>query len=152
MLSRSATSEPLAHYSHDRISPSSSDDKCSNHLRPLPLPVMSRTSSRASSYCSTSPLNSDHEPRKGRESIAQKLLFGWKRRCEKHADLDAQYPGQPNEKSSGSKAPKLRVWHGWRLIIFDSCTNAFAYACVCILTTLLPVQGSTYYFCAYRSL
>ncbi|KAI0661629.1 Sodium/calcium exchanger protein-domain-containing protein [Cubamyces menziesii] len=133
MLSRSATSEPLAHYSHDRISPSSSDDKCSNHLRPLPLPVMSRTSSRASSYCSTSPLNSDHEPRKGRESIAQKLLFGWKRRCEKHADLDAQYPGQPNEKSSGSKAPKLRVWHGWRLIIFDSWLN--------LLLLCIPIAG-----------
>ncbi|KAH9902925.1 Sodium/calcium exchanger protein-domain-containing protein [Cubamyces lactineus] len=133
MLSRSATSEPLAQYSHDRISPSSSDDRCSNHLRPLPLPVMSRTSSRASSYCSTSALNPNHEPRKGRESIAHKLLFGWKRRSEKRADLGAQYPDQPNEKDSGSKASKLRVWHGWRLIIFDSWLN--------LLILCIPIAG-----------
>ncbi|KAI0635821.1 Sodium/calcium exchanger protein-domain-containing protein [Trametes polyzona] len=133
MLSHSATREPLAHYNRDGVSPSSSDD---NHLRPLPFPVISRASSRASSasYTSTAALNPNHEPlvRKERTSIAQKL-FGWKRSGEKHANLEAQHPDKPCDKGGGSDAPRLRAWHGWRLIIFDSWFN--------FLILLIPVAG-----------
>ncbi|KAL7279122.1 hypothetical protein ACG7TL_006962 [Trametes sanguinea] len=137
MLTRSATSEPLAPSRHERLSPSSSDDKCSNHLQPLPLPVMSRASSRASSasYRSTSALVPTQEPRKQRQSVAQKLFSGFKRCSGKHADFDARYPGKPCDKGGGTNtnAPKLRAWHGWRLIIFDSWLN--------LLIFLIPIAG-----------
>ncbi|OSD06469.1 hypothetical protein PYCCODRAFT_935378 [Trametes coccinea BRFM310] len=137
MLTRSATSEPLAPSRHDRLSPSSSDDKCSNHLQPLPFPVMSRASSRASSasYRSTSALVPTQQPRKQRQSVAQKFLSGLKRCSGKHADLDARYPGKPCDKGggTGTNAPKLRAWHGWRLIVFDSWLN--------LLILLIPIAG-----------
>lgn len=123
MLSHSATWEPLAHYPHG-VSPSSSDE---NYLRPLPLPVISRASSRAStaSYNSTAALNPNHEPpqRKTRESIAHRLFYGWKHSGENHANLEAQHPDKPCDKGGGAKAPRLKAWHGWRLIIFDSCMS-----------------------------
>ncbi|KAI8980097.1 Sodium/calcium exchanger protein-domain-containing protein [Trametes punicea] len=135
MLTRSATSEPLAQYDHERISPSSSDDKCTNHLRPLPFPVISRTSSRGSSasYCSTTALNPVREPRKQRQSIVQKLLSRWRHCRGKDVDLDAQHLGQPSDKEGGTNAPRLRAWHGWRLIVFDSWLN--------LLILLIPIAG-----------
>ncbi|KAL1949373.1 hypothetical protein VTO73DRAFT_8254 [Trametes versicolor] len=133
MLSHSATREPLAHYPHG-VSPSSSDE---NYLRPLPLPVISRASSRAStaSYNSTAALNPNHEPpqRKTRESIAHRLFYGWKHSGENHANLEAQHPDKPCDKGGGAKAPRLKAWHGWRLIIFDSWLN--------LLILLIPVAG-----------
>ncbi|KAI0833341.1 Sodium/calcium exchanger protein-domain-containing protein [Trametes gibbosa] len=131
MLSRSATQEPLAHYNHPGVSPSSSDE---NHLRPLPFPVISRASSRASSasYSSTAALNPNHEPRKNRESIAQKL-FGWTRHGDKQANLEAQHTDKPCDKGGGAQTPRFRPWHGWRLIIFDSWLN--------VLIFLIPVAG-----------
>lgn len=134
MLSRSSTREPLASFNHDALSPSSSDDKCSTQLRPLPLPVMSRTSSRASSasYSSTMALNPNNEPREARRSIAQKLFSGWKRGAEKDADREAQRsPGQsPHGKGGGTHTgpPTLRWWQGWKAILCDSCgcTTAMA--------------------------
>ncbi|KAI0359974.1 hypothetical protein OH77DRAFT_886072 [Trametes cingulata] len=135
MLTRSATKEPLAHYTHDGVSPSSSDERCGSHLRPLPFPVMSRASSRASSasYKSTDFLNSTaQQPRQGRESIAQRI-FGLKRSNEKHANLEAQSPGHSSDKGSATRAPRLRPWHGWQLVIFDSWLN--------LLIFLIPVAG-----------
>ncbi|KAI0671627.1 Sodium/calcium exchanger protein-domain-containing protein [Trametes maxima] len=130
MLPRSTTGEPLARYNTDSPSPSSSDEK---YLRPLPLPVISRSSSRASSslsFNSTTALNPEHETRRRqRESITQKL-FGWKRGGGKHAAHEAR-------PSSGGKdaktAPRLRAWHGWRLIIFNSWLN--------LLIFLIPIAG-----------
>ncbi|KAI0368664.1 hypothetical protein BV20DRAFT_969053 [Pilatotrama ljubarskyi] len=136
MLTHSATKEPLAQYSHDGVSPSSSDERCSSHLRPLPFPVMSRASSRASSASckSTDPLHQVQEPVKGRESIAQRI-FGLKRNSEKHANLEAQSLGHLSDKAAGgrSSSPRLRPWHGWQLIIFDSWLN--------LLIFLIPVAG-----------
>ncbi|KAH9850267.1 Sodium/calcium exchanger protein-domain-containing protein [Lenzites betulinus] len=131
MLSRSATREPLAHYNQPGISPSSSDE---SHLRPLPFPVISRASSRAStaSYSSTAALNPNHAPRKNRESVAQKL-FGWTRHAETQANLEAQHTDKPCDKGGGAQTTRLRPWHGWRLIIFDSWLN--------FLIFLIPVAG-----------
>ncbi|KAI0714322.1 Sodium/calcium exchanger protein-domain-containing protein [Cerioporus squamosus] len=136
MLSRSSTREPLA----SSLSPSSSDDKCNTHLRPLPFPVMSRTSTRASSasYSSTMPLTPEHEPSKARRSVAQKLFSGWKRSTEKDSDSEAQHPtGQsPYDKGGGGTGagpPSLRWWQGWRVILFDSWLN--------IMILLIPVAG-----------
>ncbi len=126
MLSRSSTREPLA----ASLSPSSSDDKCDTHLRPLPFPAMSRTSTRGSSasYSSTMPLNPNHEPSKARRSVAQKLFSGWNRGAEGASDREAQHPtGQsPYDKGGGTGAgpPSLRWWQGWRVILFDSCKRS----------------------------
>ncbi|KAI0710273.1 Sodium/calcium exchanger protein-domain-containing protein [Earliella scabrosa] len=135
MLSRSSTREPLASFNHDSLSPSPSDDKCASHLQPLPLPAISRTSSRASSssYTSTAALNPNHEPEKQRSSMAGGLFSGWKHSGEKMSDREAQHSAQPPGDQRGGTSPPLRAWHGWKLVVFDSWFN--------VLIFLLPVAG-----------
>ncbi|KAI0775305.1 Sodium/calcium exchanger protein-domain-containing protein [Trametes elegans] len=126
MLSRSGTQEPLAHYNHNGLSPSSSE----NNLQPLPFPVMSRSSTRASSasYSSRAALNPNHdsEPRKARESMTQKL---WRRLSHRVPSAAHRNPGD----DGGPPKVKLKAWHGWRLILFDSWLN--------LLIFLLPAAA-----------
>ena len=130
MLPHSSTREPLAHFNHDAsLSPSSSDDKCSAPSQPLPFPVMSRSSTRASTatYNSSMPLNPGSHHKNQRKSLAHRVFAGWQHHGQGIPDREAQHLGYSpyGEKGGSRKAPQVKVWHGWRLIIFDSCMRFF---------------------------
>ncbi|KAM5530997.1 hypothetical protein V8D89_015324 [Ganoderma adspersum] len=138
MLTHSSTRDPLAPFHIDAgLSPSPSDDKCSNHLKPLPFPLMSRPPTRASiaSYSSTMPLNSDREPKDQSRSFFRRL-FGLKWQKAKAAfDREAQHLGYPPYNNGRGKddVPRVGFWHGWRLILLGSWLN--------LLIFMLPVAG-----------
>ncbi|TBU32650.1 Sodium/calcium exchanger protein-domain-containing protein [Dichomitus squalens] len=81
------------------------------------------------------PLNPGSETKNQRKSFVQRVFSGWKRQGQNMLDREAQHHGYPPYDKGGgtAKAPQVRIWHGWRLILFDSWLN--------ILILFLPAAG-----------
>ncbi|KAI0926131.1 hypothetical protein AcV5_008669 [Taiwanofungus camphoratus] len=136
MLPHSSTNDPLTEYHNGHISPSnSSEQRYSDRLRTISFPVMTRTTSVAStrsnvSCSSTVALVSHPEPERGKRRLSERIL-SWNWRSEKTQDAEMKEMGvlHPSESDhDGIRMKKqLKAWHGWQLILFDSWLNVLIF-------------------------
>ncbi|OBZ72188.1 Vacuolar calcium ion transporter [Grifola frondosa] len=95
---------------------------------------MSRATSQCSSasYSSASELVPHRQPKHGYRTFS-KRLFSWSWRQEKLPDFEMNQQTLPPQDKGGGDASceALRLWHGWRTILFDSWFN--------VLILLIPV-------------
>ncbi|KZT07576.1 uncharacterized protein LAESUDRAFT_724523 [Laetiporus sulphureus 93-53] len=109
------------------------------HLHATPLPIMDRSPSQlsavssAESHSSTTELVSKHKDKQWkRMSLGEKFL-SWASRAENAPDPEANELDLPTEETNGCdvKKKRLKMWHGWRIIVLGSWMN--------VLLLLIPV-------------
>ncbi|CCM02221.1 uncharacterized protein FIBRA_04301 [Fibroporia radiculosa] len=125
-----STAENFTSHHHGRTLPHPSQRLYPEHLRAIPLPIMTRSTSQLSatsvgSYSSTTELVPRNEPNEQkRVSLSEKLMsWGW-RSSEKAPDSEMNELGVPGNDGGGQvKKKHMKLWQGWQYIFFGSWLN-----------------------------
>lgn len=130
MIIHSATSDPLNAYNHDNVSPSSSLDRKPTpeiQTSTIPLPVLTRSASGASSmsYNSTTNLLPQGKKDDLPQTTARQSWLPWIRDRQRVHDSET-HPHRGSgilEITASFDKKHYPWWHGWKKLLFDSCMH-----------------------------